>query len=87
MASPIIDEQTQLILKVLLIPCLDRRCSSEADCITENSIILFVYSLTIDGVFAPVNHTYPVLTIEPVSTSVFKEQNCGLSYISSQEGL
>ncbi|XP_066483668.1 cytoplasmic dynein 2 intermediate chain 1 [Tiliqua scincoides] len=38
-----------------------------------------------DGVFAPVNHTYPVLTIEPVSTSVFKEQNCGLSYLSSQE--
>lgn len=42
--------------------------------------------LTLDGVFAPVNHTYPVLTIEPVSTSVFKEQNCGLSYLSSQEG-
>ncbi|KAJ6659305.1 hypothetical protein lerEdw1_019176 [Lerista edwardsae] len=38
-----------------------------------------------DGVFALVNHTYPVLTIEPVSTSVFKEQNCGLSYLSSQE--
>ncbi|XP_061442948.1 cytoplasmic dynein 2 intermediate chain 1 [Rhineura floridana] len=38
-----------------------------------------------DGVFASVSHTYPVLTIEPVSTSVFKEQNCGLSYLSSQE--
>ncbi|XP_028606422.2 cytoplasmic dynein 2 intermediate chain 1 isoform X1 [Podarcis muralis] len=38
-----------------------------------------------DGVFASVNHTCSVLTVEPVSTSVFKEQNCGLSYLSSQE--
>ncbi|XP_063157903.1 cytoplasmic dynein 2 intermediate chain 1 [Candoia aspera] len=38
-----------------------------------------------DGVFTPINHTCPVLTIEPVSTSVFKEQNCGLSYLSVQE--
>nr|XP_060638550.1 cytoplasmic dynein 2 intermediate chain 1 isoform X1 [Anolis sagrei ordinatus] len=38
-----------------------------------------------DGVFAPINHTCPVLTIEPISTSVFKEQNSGLSYLSFQE--
>ncbi|KAK9396101.1 WD repeat-containing protein 60 [Crotalus adamanteus] len=38
-----------------------------------------------DGVFATINHTCTVLTIEPVSTSVFKEQNCGFSYLSVQE--
>ncbi|XP_042332248.1 LOW QUALITY PROTEIN: cytoplasmic dynein 2 intermediate chain 1 [Sceloporus undulatus] len=38
-----------------------------------------------DGVFASINHTCPVLMIEPVSTSVFKEQNSGLSYLSSPE--
>ncbi|XP_053115144.1 cytoplasmic dynein 2 intermediate chain 1 isoform X2 [Hemicordylus capensis] len=38
-----------------------------------------------DGVFTSVNHMCPVLTIETISTSVFKEQNCGLSYLSSQE--
>ncbi|KAL7976498.1 hypothetical protein Chor_008447 [Crotalus horridus] len=40
-----------------------------------------------DGVFATINHSCTVLTIEPVSTSVFKEQNCGFSYLSVQEGL
>uniref|UniRef100_A0A8D2IR02 WD repeat domain 60 n=1 Tax=Varanus komodoensis TaxID=61221 RepID=A0A8D2IR02_VARKO len=39
-----------------------------------------------DGVFTSVNHTCPVLTVESVSTSVCKEQNCGLSYLSSSEG-
>ncbi|XP_026536720.1 WD repeat-containing protein 60 [Notechis scutatus] len=38
-----------------------------------------------DGVFAAINHACTVLTIEPVSTSVFKEQNCGFSYLSVQE--
>ncbi|XP_044281254.1 cytoplasmic dynein 2 intermediate chain 1 isoform X2 [Varanus komodoensis] len=38
-----------------------------------------------DGVFTSVNHTCPVLTVESVSTSVCKEQNCGLSYLSSSE--
>ncbi|XP_058035728.1 cytoplasmic dynein 2 intermediate chain 1 isoform X3 [Ahaetulla prasina] len=38
-----------------------------------------------DGVFTSINHTCTVLTIEPVSTSVFKEQNCGFSYLSVQE--
>nr|XP_056713265.1 cytoplasmic dynein 2 intermediate chain 1 [Euleptes europaea] len=40
-----------------------------------------------DGVFTSVNHMCPILTIEPVSTTVFKEQNCGLSYLSSREEL
>ncbi|ETE69292.1 WD repeat-containing protein 60, partial [Ophiophagus hannah] len=40
-----------------------------------------------DGVFTAINHACTVLTIEPVSTSVFKEQNCGFSYLSVQEGL
>uniref|UniRef100_A0A8C5RF83 Dynein 2 intermediate chain 1 n=1 Tax=Laticauda laticaudata TaxID=8630 RepID=A0A8C5RF83_LATLA len=35
-----------------------------------------------DGVFTSINHACTVLTIEPVSTSVFKEQNCGFSYLS-----
>ncbi|XP_030405977.1 WD repeat-containing protein 60 isoform X4 [Gopherus evgoodei] len=38
-----------------------------------------------DGVLSSLNHTYPVLAIEPVSTSVYKEQNYGLSHLSSQE--
>ncbi|XP_070585526.1 cytoplasmic dynein 2 intermediate chain 1 isoform X4 [Erythrolamprus reginae] len=38
-----------------------------------------------DGVFTAINHACAVLTIEPVSTSVFKEQNCGFSYLSVQE--
>uniref|UniRef100_A0A8C5RCQ7 Dynein 2 intermediate chain 1 n=1 Tax=Laticauda laticaudata TaxID=8630 RepID=A0A8C5RCQ7_LATLA len=38
-----------------------------------------------DGVFTSINHACTVLTIEPVSTSVFKEQNCGFSYLSVQE--
>ncbi|XP_039380626.1 cytoplasmic dynein 2 intermediate chain 1 isoform X4 [Mauremys reevesii] len=38
-----------------------------------------------DGVLSSLNHTYPVLAIEPVSTSVCKEHNYGLSHLSSQE--
>nr|XP_032662227.1 WD repeat-containing protein 60 isoform X3 [Chelonoidis abingdonii] len=38
-----------------------------------------------DGILSSLNHTYPVLAIEPVSTSVYKEQNYGLSHLSSQE--
>ncbi|KAL8164939.1 UNVERIFIED_CONTAM: WD repeat-containing protein 60, partial [Gekko kuhli] len=38
-----------------------------------------------DGTLASVSHMCPILTIEPVSTTIFKEQNCGLSYLSSQE--
>ncbi|XP_060104050.1 cytoplasmic dynein 2 intermediate chain 1 [Heteronotia binoei] len=38
-----------------------------------------------DGIFTSVRHMCPILTIEPVSTTVFKEQNCGLSYLSSRE--
>ncbi|XP_077159291.1 cytoplasmic dynein 2 intermediate chain 1 isoform X2 [Paroedura picta] len=38
-----------------------------------------------DGIFMSVSHMCPILAIEPVSTMVFKEQNCGLSYLSSQE--
>ncbi|XP_048367590.1 cytoplasmic dynein 2 intermediate chain 1 isoform X2 [Sphaerodactylus townsendi] len=40
-----------------------------------------------DGVFTSLSHMCPILTIEPVSTTVFKEQNCGLSYLSSREEL
>ncbi|XP_054848145.1 cytoplasmic dynein 2 intermediate chain 1 isoform X2 [Eublepharis macularius] len=38
-----------------------------------------------DGVFTSVSHMCPILTIEPVATTIFKEQNCGLSYLSSRE--
>ncbi|XP_030405978.1 WD repeat-containing protein 60 isoform X5 [Gopherus evgoodei] len=50
-------------------------------CFQLNTNLPFLH----DGVLSSLNHTYPVLAIEPVSTSVYKEQNYGLSHLSSQE--
>ncbi|XP_072859003.2 cytoplasmic dynein 2 intermediate chain 1 isoform X3 [Pogona vitticeps] len=53
--------------------------------VNETEWIFRSPTFSTDGVFTSVNHTCPVLTVEPVSTSVFKEQNCGLSYLASPE--
>nr|XP_032662230.1 WD repeat-containing protein 60 isoform X6 [Chelonoidis abingdonii] len=50
-------------------------------CFQLNTNLPFLH----DGILSSLNHTYPVLAIEPVSTSVYKEQNYGLSHLSSQE--
>ncbi|XP_043365572.1 cytoplasmic dynein 2 intermediate chain 1 isoform X6 [Dermochelys coriacea] len=50
-------------------------------CFQLNTNLPFLH----DGVLSSLNHTYPVLAIEPVSTSVYKKQNYGLSHLSSQE--
>uniref|UniRef100_A0A8D0GXX5 Dynein 2 intermediate chain 1 n=1 Tax=Sphenodon punctatus TaxID=8508 RepID=A0A8D0GXX5_SPHPU len=56
-------------------------------CMTLNETDWVFRSTTFstDGVLTLINHTCSILAIEPVSTSVFKEQNYGLSYLSSQE--
>ncbi|XP_037746987.1 cytoplasmic dynein 2 intermediate chain 1 isoform X5 [Chelonia mydas] len=53
--------------------------------LNETDWIFRAPTFSTDGVLSSLNHTYPVLAIEPVSTSVYKEQNYGLSHLSSQE--
>ncbi|CAM4522339.1 unnamed protein product [Lepidochelys olivacea] len=52
--------------------------------LNETDWIFRAPTFSTDGVLSSLNHTYPVLAIEPVSTSVYKEQNYGLSHLSSQ---
>ncbi|XP_019363707.1 PREDICTED: WD repeat-containing protein 60 isoform X2 [Gavialis gangeticus] len=52
----------------------------------ETDWIFRAPTFSTDGVLTSVNHTCSVQAIEPVSTSVYKEQSsCGLSGLSSQE--
>jgi len=44
-------------------------------------------SLITDGILNLVNHTSSILAVEPVSTSVYTDQNYGLSSLSYQEGM
>ncbi|XP_067398793.1 cytoplasmic dynein 2 intermediate chain 1 isoform X2 [Emydura macquarii macquarii] len=53
--------------------------------LNETDWIFRAPTFSTGGVLSSINHTYPILAIEPVSTSVYKEQNYGLSYLSSQE--
>ncbi|XP_043365571.1 cytoplasmic dynein 2 intermediate chain 1 isoform X4 [Dermochelys coriacea] len=53
--------------------------------LNETDWIFRAPTFSTDGVLSSLNHTYPVLAIEPVSTSVYKKQNYGLSHLSSQE--
>ncbi|XP_074841151.1 cytoplasmic dynein 2 intermediate chain 1 isoform X2 [Carettochelys insculpta] len=53
--------------------------------LNETDWIFRAPTFSTDGVLSSLNHTYPVLAIEAVSTSVYKEQSYGLSHLSFQE--
>uniref|UniRef100_A0A8C8S2T1 WD repeat domain 60 n=1 Tax=Pelusios castaneus TaxID=367368 RepID=A0A8C8S2T1_9SAUR len=53
--------------------------------LNETDWIFRAPTFSTDGVLSSINHTYPILAIEPVSTSVYGEQNYGLSHLSAQE--
>ncbi|XP_008934390.1 PREDICTED: WD repeat-containing protein 60, partial [Merops nubicus] len=44
-----------------------------------------VPTFSTDGILNSVNHTSPILAVEPVSTSLYNDQNYGLSSLSYQE--
>ncbi|KAM6375735.1 cytoplasmic dynein 2 intermediate chain 1 [Alca torda] len=44
-----------------------------------------VPTFSTDGILNSVNHTSPILAVEPVSTSLYTDQNYGLSSLSYQE--
>ncbi|XP_074938488.1 cytoplasmic dynein 2 intermediate chain 1 [Phalacrocorax aristotelis] len=44
-----------------------------------------VPTFSTDGILNSVNHTSPILAVEPVSTSLYTDQNYGLSGLSHQE--
>ncbi|XP_010084997.1 PREDICTED: WD repeat-containing protein 60 [Pterocles gutturalis] len=44
-----------------------------------------VPTFSTDGILNLVNHTSPILAVEPVSASLYTDQNCGLSSLSYQE--
>ncbi|XP_009474268.1 PREDICTED: WD repeat-containing protein 60 [Nipponia nippon] len=44
-----------------------------------------VPTFSTDGILSSVNHTSPILAVEPVSTSLYTDQNYGLSSLSYQE--
>ncbi|XP_035744296.1 WD repeat-containing protein 60 [Egretta garzetta] len=44
-----------------------------------------VPTFSTDGILNSVNHTSPILAVEPVSTSLYSDQNYGLSSLSYQE--
>ncbi|NXS63394.1 WDR60 protein, partial [Brachypteracias leptosomus] len=46
-----------------------------------------VPTFSTDGILNSVSHTSPILAVEPVSTSLYTEQNYGLSSLSYQEGM
>ncbi|XP_009575873.1 PREDICTED: WD repeat-containing protein 60, partial [Fulmarus glacialis] len=53
--------------------------------ISETDWTFRVPTFSTDGILNPVNHTCPILAVEPVSTSLYTDQNYGLSSLSYQE--
>ncbi|KAM9287851.1 cytoplasmic dynein 2 intermediate chain 1 [Cariama cristata] len=53
--------------------------------ISETDWTFRVPTFSTDGILNSVNHTSPILAVEPVSTSVYTDQNYGLSSLSYQE--
>uniref|UniRef100_U3JWU0 Dynein 2 intermediate chain 1 n=1 Tax=Ficedula albicollis TaxID=59894 RepID=U3JWU0_FICAL len=55
--------------------------------ITETEWTFRVPTFSTDGILSSVNHTSPVLAVEPVSTSLNSDHSYGLSSLSYQEGI
>uniref|UniRef100_A0A8C0U115 WD repeat domain 60 n=1 Tax=Cyanistes caeruleus TaxID=156563 RepID=A0A8C0U115_CYACU len=55
--------------------------------ITETEWTFRVPTFSTDGILNSVNHTSPILAVEPVSTSLNSDHSYGLSSLSYQEGL
>uniref|UniRef100_A0A8C3JGP1 WD repeat domain 60 n=1 Tax=Calidris pygmaea TaxID=425635 RepID=A0A8C3JGP1_9CHAR len=55
--------------------------------ISETDWTFRVPTFSTDGILNSVNHTSPILAVEPVSTSLYTDQNYGLSGVSYQEGV
>ncbi|XP_010295560.1 PREDICTED: WD repeat-containing protein 60 [Phaethon lepturus] len=53
--------------------------------ISETGWTVRVPTFSTDGILNSVNHTSPILAVEPVSTSFYTDQNYGLSSLSYQE--
>ncbi|XP_074430245.1 cytoplasmic dynein 2 intermediate chain 1 [Larus michahellis] len=53
--------------------------------ISETDWTFRVPTFSTDGILNSVNHASPILAVEPVSTSLYTDQNCGLSSLSYQE--
>ncbi|KAM6338757.1 cytoplasmic dynein 2 intermediate chain 1 [Podargus strigoides] len=53
--------------------------------INETDWTFRVPTFSTDGILNSVNHTSPILTVEPVSTSLYTDQNYGLSSLNYQE--
>ncbi|XP_042657977.1 cytoplasmic dynein 2 intermediate chain 1 isoform X2 [Tyto alba] len=53
--------------------------------ISETDWTFRVPTFSTDGILNSVNHTSPILAVEPVSTSLYSDQNYGLSSLSYQE--
>ncbi|XP_053915342.1 cytoplasmic dynein 2 intermediate chain 1 [Cuculus canorus] len=53
--------------------------------ISETDWTFRVPTFSTDGILNSVNHTSPILAVEPVSTSLYADQNYGLSGFSYQE--
>ncbi|XP_068002127.1 cytoplasmic dynein 2 intermediate chain 1 isoform X1 [Melanerpes formicivorus] len=52
---------------------------------SENDWAFRVPTFSTDGILNSVNHTSPILAVEPVSTSLYTDHNYGLSSLSYQE--
>uniref|UniRef100_A0A8C4TUL2 Dynein 2 intermediate chain 1 n=1 Tax=Falco tinnunculus TaxID=100819 RepID=A0A8C4TUL2_FALTI len=55
--------------------------------IGETDWTLRVPTFSTDGILNSVNHTSPILAVEPVSTSLYTDQNYGFSSLPYQEGI
>ncbi|XP_075602729.1 cytoplasmic dynein 2 intermediate chain 1 isoform X2 [Balearica regulorum gibbericeps] len=53
--------------------------------IGETAWMFRVPTFSTDGILNSVNHTSPILAVEPVSTSLYNDQNYGLSSLSYQK--
>ncbi|CAM9235479.1 unnamed protein product [Bubo scandiacus] len=53
--------------------------------ISETDWTFRVPTFSTDGVLNSVNHSSPILAVEPISTSLYTDQSYGLSNLSSQE--
>uniref|UniRef100_A0A8C8BNC8 Dynein 2 intermediate chain 1 n=1 Tax=Otus sunia TaxID=257818 RepID=A0A8C8BNC8_9STRI len=53
--------------------------------ISETDWTFRVPTFSTDGVLNSVNHSSPILAVEPISTSLYTDQSYGLSSLSSQE--